>query len=84
MDQFDGDTSPKIKLVYIKAGGELRKIGPKYLLKHYESTYKLNIIKVQGYSIKGNKQIVDMKVEINITKDILEQTLHHEFAKFLI
>ena len=71
------------KLVYINAGGELLRIGPRYLIKHYVSTYNEYQIKVHGYSVRGNKQIVEMSVTMEITDDNLERTLHDEFAKFL-
>lgn len=79
-----GKACPVIKLVYIYAGGELLRIGPRYLIKHYVSTYNEYQIKVHGYSVRGNQQVVELNVEIEITDNNLEHTLHGEIAKFLI
>ncbi len=73
-----GKACPIIKLVYIEAAGELRRVGPRYMLKHYYSTYGKNTIKVTGYSVRGNKQLIAIDVIIEFDVDD-ESSLHDAF-----
>ena len=78
-----GAACPLIKLVYIDADGELRRVGPRFLLKHYYSSYNSFIINVKGYSVRGNNQTIDMELQLKFDDNQNEMSLHNLLLKKL-